>query len=322
MLDLSIAIPAHNDTYLLLRLLRHIAVLGLAQEVIVVDDGSQPAMNEEQLREASGLTAKMFHLVRNETPLGPGRARNQALECITCSHLLFLDADDLPTRELRDLCHMLAQEKAFDFCIFHHHDSRMEQDKIWGMMEFDQTFWERAELAHRTLASVSRAAAHSLVQTANYPWNKIYRVDFLRKHLIRCAELYVHEDIALHWQCFLKARKILSSDVVGVVHFVNADASRLTNYIGEERLKVFETLSEIARTIKLRGHEDYSVAFYSFAIGLMKWVYGMVDPELHPRLITLSRDFLAEHLPDSLRHFLEQDSASDGHFPIRLSSLE
>ena len=299
-LDLAIAIPAHNDGPLLMRLLHHVAALGLAHEIVVVDDGSAVAMDGEELRAISGLPASKFHFVRHEKALGPGAARNRALEHVTCSHVLYVDADDLPTRELRDLCQMLALEEAFDFCIFQYHDSRMERDRVWGMMDYDQVFWDQAGIGQSALVETSPTAAYQLVQTANYPWNKIYRTDFLRSRSIRCADIPVHQDIPLHWHGFLQADRILSSDHIGIVHFVQSSGGRLTNYNGEARLRVFETLSEIARAIKTGGHKGYELPFYGFTIGLLNWIHGVISPDFHPQLKILGQEFFKLHMPAGL----------------------
>lgn len=41
-LDLTVAIPCHDDTGQLTRLLQHLNALNIARQVIVVDDGSLP----------------------------------------------------------------------------------------------------------------------------------------------------------------------------------------------------------------------------------------------------------------------------------------
>ena len=307
---LTIAIPAHNDTAHLLRLLPRLAALGLARQIIVVDDGSTPAIDAAELRQASGLSEDHLLVLRQDPLRGAGAARNLALSHVTGSHLLFLDADDLPTRALRTLWQSLDQADPFDFCLFQHHDSRMSQDGLWGQMPFDQQFWRRADLTQGALRPVSQEAARLLVQTANYPWNKIYRTAFLRDHAIRCSETLVHNDIALHWRSFLKARRILSSDHVGVIHFVHPGAARLTNRIGTERLRLFEPLEQVALEITA-SRPNYALPFFGFALGLMAWAWGTLQQELQPQFIAAGRVFLTRYLSQELRQALQQDRPAD-----------
>lgn len=305
-LDLTIAVPSRNDTAHLPALLGRIAALDLAREVILVDDGSDPAVPGAALAGQAGLAAGRLRVLRNETARGPGAARNQALREVRTTHVLFLDADDLPTRELRALWKGLQTAPEFDFCIFQHHDSRMDKDRLFGQMPYDQAFWEAAGLARGALTPVSPGAAAHLVQTANYPWNKIYRTGFLRDHGIGCTEILVHEDVELHWRSFLNARRILASDHTGVIHFVQDDGSRLTNRTGPERLRVFEPLARIAGEIRSSLQEFYTHPFQAFTLGLFDWINGTLQPNLRPRFAASVADFLKENTTAGQRAELRQ----------------
>ncbi|NSY39538.1 glycosyltransferase family A protein [Leisingera sp. ANG59] len=322
-LDLTIAIPSYDDNGQLTRLLRHLEALNIARQVIVVDDGSLPAPALEALAWDSGLAPDRLILLRQSRVLGAGAARNRALLYVKTRHLMFLDADDLPTRELRSLCHTLAQADPFDFCIFQHHDSRMARDSLWGQMPFDQDFWVQAGLAQGGLRPVADAAAPLLAQTANYPWNKIYRTDFLLDQNIRCSETLVHNDIALHWQSFLRARRILSSARTGVTHFVQPGGGRLTNRLDGERLRVFEPLEQIALEIAARhpAGAPYSAAFFGFALGLLNWVQDTLAPEFQAGLKSRGNAFLRRHLSRGLIRQLKQQRPADWQRAAELFSL-
>jgi glycosyltransferase involved in cell wall biosynthesis len=302
--NLTIIIPSHNDTDNLIRLLSRLAALRISQQIIVVDDCSSPKINHQQLLDISGLEKSQLQLLRKEFAHGAGAARNLALANITTSHLMFLDADDLPTRELRALWHTLANVETFDFCIFQHHDTRMSQEGLWGQMPFDQQFWKRANLEQGALRRVSEPAAQLLVQSANYPWNKIYRTKFLTGYNINFSEIPVHNDILFHWRSFIKAHDILSSDLVGVVHFVDPQGRRLTNQRGEERLQVFEPLERVANELAAE-RSALSIPFYNFALGLMAWAHAMISIEFQPRFEAAGRKFFHRYVSPQVQKELD-----------------
>jgi len=304
-LDLTIIIPCRNDTAHLVQLLSRLAALALARQVIVVDDGSDQPLDAPDLATASGLHIGQLTLLHQDQPKGAGAARNQALQHVKTSHLLFLDADDLPTRELQGLCADLVGQR-FEFCIFQHHDSQMIQDRLWGQTRHDQMFWKQAGVEQAALSPVSTRAAQNLVQTANYPWNKIYRTAFLHAHGIGCSEIPVHNDIELHWRSFLHARSILASDRIGVTHFVHGNGNRLTNQRGPDRLRVFEPLNKIATEIRLKSAPLYSLPFYCFTVNLLNWVHGTLQPNLQPQFATEAQAFLTTHLTKRTRQALMQ----------------
>lgn len=309
-MNLTVIIPAHNDEAPLHRLLRQIRQLKLASHIIVADDGSEPAIAFDPLPAAAGLPPERITLLRHDRPRGAGAARNLALRYAVTEHVMFLDADDLPLRELPDLLRDL-EGRAFDFCIFQHHDSRCGADGRWGQMPADQALWRSAGTDIGALSEVSPAAAVSLCQTANYPWNKIYRTGFLQEHGIRCTEIAVHNDVELHWRSFLNARTILASDRIGVMHYVAPGQGRLTNRNGPERLQVFTALSRISAEIRSRGElRAFEVPFYSFAAGLLDWIGSFIRPDVRPQLARQAQAFFAEEVPPPVRAYLAQCDGS------------
>ena len=279
-MNLTLAIPARDDAEGLVRLLDRAARLGCASHAVVVDDGSAAPLDADRLTAAAGMAPGHLTLLRNGTSRGVGAARNQALARVETDHLLFLDADDLPARELADLLADL-DGRDFDFCLFQHHDSRAGTERRWGQMPWDQRFWRAAGVETGALSLVPPAAAAQLVQTANYPWNKVYRTAFLRENGIGCTGIEVHEDVELHWMSFLRARTILASDRVCAVHFVAPGGGRLTNRTGPERLEVFGPLAHIADEIAGAEDSPFALSFYRFALGLCAWIAANPRPEFH-----------------------------------------
>ncbi|MEY8830981.1 glycosyltransferase family 2 protein [Sedimentitalea sp. XS_ASV28] len=296
-MTLTIAIPVHDDEPYLLRLLQRLSTLDCTDRLVVVDDGSETPLDHGALCTAAAMPPDRLTLLRHDSPLGPGPARNAALAHADSDHLLYLDADDLPTRELPPLLADLA-DKTFDFCIFRHHDTRSEIERRWGPEPLDCRLWRAAGTDIGALSPVGPAAAAALVQTANYPWNKIYRTEFLRSHGIGCADLAVHEDIELHWRSFLAADRILASDRVAVIHFVTPRGNRLTNRLGAERLEVFTSLDRIAGDIAARQADP--LPFMLFVLGLIGWIHGHLLPELRPPFASRARDWLARHVDPAL----------------------
>jgi glycosyltransferase involved in cell wall biosynthesis len=293
-MTLTLAIPCHDDAPGLARLLRGAAPMGCVSHVVVVDDGSPSPLDPGWISAETGLAPDRLTLLRNDTPTGPGAARNRALAHVPTPHLLFVDADDLVTPELPDLMADLAG-RDFDFCIFRHHDTRMAQDRIWGQMPWDQALWEAAGLAAGALMPVEAEAATQLAQTANYPWNKLYRTDFLREYGIGCSDIPLHEDVELHWRSFLRARAILASDRIGVVHYVAPRGSRMTNQRGPDRLALFAPLETLARDV---APTPLALPFFRFALGLCLWVRGALDPAHHAALADHVAGFLGAIPPE------------------------
>lgn len=318
-MTLTVIIPAHNDEGPLHRLLRHMRKLQFADRIIVVDDGSEPAIAFEPLTVEVGLPPDRVTLLRHDHSRGAGAARNLALQHVTTEYVMFLDADDLPLRELPDLLLDL-KGREFDFCIFQHHDNRCSAEGRWGQMPEDRALWRSAGTDIGALSRVSRAAAKHLCQTANYPWNKIYRTDFLREHNIRCTEIAVHNDVELHWRSFLNAKTILASDRFGVIHYVASGQGRLTNRNGPERLQVFTALSRVSAELHARRELDaFTLPFYRFAAGLLGWIGSFIRKDLLDDFTRKAHSFLAAEVPTPVWSYISRHEHN--HLPATQNHL-
>ena len=65
----------------------------MPDQVIVVDDGSTQKLQEAELQHQCFAPVKLLTLSKNHG--GPAIPRNQAIASCRCSHLVFLDADDI-----------------------------------------------------------------------------------------------------------------------------------------------------------------------------------------------------------------------------------
>ena len=282
--DLAIAIPARNAPGDLAALLAQVAELDLFAQVVISDDASDPPLDPDP----AGLGAPL-DLVRAEDRGGAGAARNRALHAVRTRDVLFFDADDRLEPALAGVADAHAASEA-DFTIFRHADSRVAGPP--GGFAVDEALWDAA-LGTRAEASLTRARAASLAKVANYPWNKIYRTDFLRSNGLRCSETPVHNDILLHWGGFLRARSILASRAIGARHVVRARTGHLTRSVGPERLCLHDALSDVLPV--LRGAEDralFTAHFVEFAHSVIRWNLSMLRGEVRRAFADAARAWL------------------------------
>ncbi|SMY09240.1 glycosyltransferase family 2 protein [Flavimaricola marinus] len=280
----ALVIPVHNDADGLARLLAQARAMNCFAQIVVVDDGSTPPVT---LPEGPGMI-----LLRHDHAKGGGVARNLGLTAVTEPHVLFFDADDLLTDELPRLLTALGGAGDFDFCQFKYADSRVQAEALRGHPDWDEVFWERAGLSVGHLRDAPPQVWPVLAQTANYPWNKVYRTGFLRDHDIGCAATQVHQDIPLHWLGYLAADRILTSDRICAWHHVNAAGGRLTNRSGPERLEVFDALAPVMVAADA-ADPDWQCALSTFVLGLIDWGEGQIAPELRSELRHREAAFLS-----------------------------
>lgn len=298
-LRLSLAIPVWNDADGLRRLVQQAAELGLFHDVVIVDDASDVPVDL-----SGGVPDDAFPggltVLRVAAQRGAGHARNLALTQVSGTHVIFFDSDDLFGRDFPQIvAHAAEQAEAFDFLIFRHDDSRRMGDGMpGGTFPTEEEHW-RAIGARVTPAAISRGRAARLVRLSAYPWNKIYRTDFLREKNLRCTEIMVHNDVELHWTSFVAADRILVTTLIGAVHYVTDTGARLTNRRSRDRLEVFLALANVQARIGATipaGGMHFLVPFARFVWTLFGWIEANLDPEHLPELGLRARRFFLHHM--------------------------
>ncbi|WP_415918881.1 glycosyltransferase family 2 protein [Tateyamaria sp. SN6-1] len=300
--SLGLVIPVLNDHAGLARLLRQVQQMGNFDQVVVVDDGSDEPVDID------GADMPDVTIVRHEKQMGAGIARNHGVKHVTTSHMIFFDSDDLLTDEFPLLWQDL-RGRDFDFCLFRHCDSRQAARGQWGLTDEDAALWREAGLGGRAIVSADLHAKVALAQTANYPWNRIWRVQSLTDHGIRFSPTRVHQDVLPHWMGFLRAPDVLVSDRVAAVHFVSLEGQRLTNLRRAARLDVFIPLREILTvllSVQDARAEALLPAFWRFAARLLDWVQGNLDPLWHGRLRDRQAAFWQAAITDAQLHALTE----------------
>lgn len=294
---LSVIIPVWNDHEGLGRLLPQLLALPQVGQILISDDASDVPVSPRSLQMPELQGDPRIEWLRSDVQKGAGHARNLAFPKARGDWLLFFDSDDLPLRGLEDLLADLAEAPAFDFCIFSHVDSRMRRQGRPGPLDSDEQHWRIVDPG-TTPVMLTAGQAAQLSRVSAYPWNKIYRTDFLRETGIRCTEIAVHNDVELHWRSFFHAGRILASRHAGAEHFVAEGGVRLTNRSGDERFDVFQALEVVHSDLMAESSRAavYATAIADFYLGIFHWIGVILPEDRKARFLWMAQDFLRRRM--------------------------
>lgn len=302
--SLAIVVPVWNLPEDLANLLRQVLEMGIFSQIVISDDGSDLSCDPAALGFSGDIPRGSLVYLKSPTRQGAGHARNVALGAVTAQNLLFFDADDRLAPDLPAILRQHLDADCPDFTIFRHSDSRvLDSEGREGTFPTEEARWQRA-LGARTFGLLDPSEAAELCSISNYPWNKIYRTDFLRQAGIRCSETPVHNDIRLHWLSFLRAARIQADSRIGAVHVIQDRDHHLTTRRGAERLCLEGILSGLIRNLQAAPDRPILMRqFIQFADDLCRWNLDHVDAGVVPDFKRLMRRLYMQLRPEDFRIF-------------------
>ena len=210
----SIVLPAYNVEQYIIEALECLGGQDYPEyEVIVVDDCATDATGElaEQFAAESG--GGKFSVIHRPQNRGVSEARNSGMDAATGEYILFLDPDDYYEPTLLSTLYAVLQEKQRDIVLFGYTEDYLDAD---GKMSYRVTkslpgadFCGLCESLDEggDNGAGKKDFADCIVRLERetmygYPWNKAYRLDYLRDHGIRFPKITHIEDIMFNIAAF------------------------------------------------------------------------------------------------------------------------
>ena len=217
---ISIVIPVHGVEKYIGECLRSIQLQSFQDyEILTVNDTS-PDRSQEIIDGIAAHDPRLRPLVLTEN-VGPGFARNKALEAARGDYIVFIDPDDympdpghlerMVARADRDQADMIRYRKAFE-------QIEDETDQIVGRRRDETERFFDGEF-HAVRFADRPEIAHS-----RHFWNWMYRRSFLDANDVRFLTTY-REERAFLVQAFLADPVISSVDSAGVVYRIRRDSA-------------------------------------------------------------------------------------------------
>ncbi len=284
-LGYSFIIPAYNDAE---GLIRHFDYFRAhtpddhSVELIIVDDCSTDNTGDVLTRaELPDHISLVYHRMAQNGGAGP--ARNAGITLATLDRVMFLDADDLLAPCFFRIMRLAPLVGDVDFVMFKYHLSTNPAQRFtYDMHQVDRQFYSRNSAPTFPMQQFRLQDRPYAPATVNFPWNKLYRRDFLIQSGMRFPDLRMHEDITPNWQAFLRCRSFGVMDWAPplITHYEITSGDRATQYIGEKRLEIYDELKHIEAEILTHEQADrISKTFVDFCTTLFDWMSGPLCAE-------------------------------------------
>lgn len=214
-------------------------------EILVVDDGSRDDTGEIAKRytqkfQEAGLA---FHICQKEQNEGVSAARNTGMETATGEYILFLDPDDLYEPGLLETAATALTSFPAEVLLYGYTEDYYDGE---GRLSYQV---KKTGYQGRFLSSDSdyaRILTELEKETMlGYPWNKVYRLEFLKEQGIAFQRIDHIEDILFNLDAAGAAKRYLVIPDM-LYHYRNQGQVRLTgkylpNYFSlqQQRIRAF-----------------------------------------------------------------------------------
>lgn len=179
-----------------------------ADEIICVDDGSEkglecPYCYDDNVR---------VRILRSKDGRGTSAARNAGIELATCDYITFADSDDEVLPETYSCCKSAISLRATDVVVYGvrviwPNEGLQKTDTFEKLEFFDQMEPPQVRILHEK-------------NLFNYPWNKIYRREFLEKHNLRFnPDVLPSEDFVFNVECLRSCPSCCFVPYAGYVYY-------------------------------------------------------------------------------------------------------
>lgn len=253
-------------------------------EVILVDDGSPdacPAMCDEYAARDSRV--RVIH----QENQGAGAARNAGLCAAQGRYVIFLDSDDVYHPQMLERVVARAEKYRADVVICLADALEEETGRTRSMPN---------QLRRELLKGVDANAFCPLQELpqqlfqfcAGWPWDKLYRRDFLLNTGLQYQSLRHTNDAYFVYMSLVNAAVVSVEPTVLVHHCLHAEST--SHSTGRDTTCLTEALLAIHRGIQPLGNEELEKSFYHWAMNMAVWHYrqlsGTAADELQHRLRT------------------------------------
>ena len=293
-MKLSIVIPAFNCENTLEECINSLSInadLYSDIEVLIIDDGS------------TDNTAEIAKLISNSIPCvkyihqnnaGAGAARNLGLKHINGDYVWFIDSDDTVNHNSINVILYEIEKHNPEILLFLYKLYDEAKNQFIPISKRDSGILESVEEAKEFTINEHP----NLLEAISYPWNKVYKSEFVKDSGLLFSETIVNNDIYFNICSLCLSKKIVKIDDALYTHVINKVDGQLTQIFDERRLNLIDVLKETESKVRFSNVNTEALnCFLSFKFNVLDWAITRTSGEVKNTFIECLNKELKEISP-------------------------
>jgi glycosyltransferase involved in cell wall biosynthesis len=272
--SVSVIIPAYNVESYIEQCLDSILAQTLRDfELIVVDDGSTDATADILQRYAS--RDERVSVVQQQNKFA-GAARNAGMERAHGKYLSFIDADDFVEPHFFEKMVARAEKTCADVVVCkssYYNDATHDISLISNSLLIDDL---------ESVVSGMDLCDSVFQSFVGWPWDKLYRADFVREHSLKFQEIRSTNDALFVFMALIFAQKIAFVSESLVLHRIgnNASISNTRHFSWQCAQGAVDKIEECLREAGL--FDAFERSFDNWLADFLIWNYTSLPASVRP----------------------------------------
>lgn len=208
-------------------------------EIIVVNDCSKD--KSAQIAEKAAKQDSRIRVVNHDVNKGLSAARNTGISEAQGEYIWFMDPDDYVDSTLLEKVKQSLEKNPAEVVLFGLNEEYYDRD---GKLEYTHTICPKEQLY--SSQQELRKAVMGLEQETlyGYAWNKIYNLEYMRKHSFQYKDVKLIEDIEFNIRYFMDIER-LNVLAIAPYHYAKRLSQNLTNKFVPEYFEVHRQRIEL-----------------------------------------------------------------------------
>ena len=262
--QVSVVIPVYNVAPYLRKCLDSVVSQSLQNiEIICVDDGSTDE-SSAILKEYAEKDDR-FQVLHQKNG-GPGKARNAGLALVTSEYLIFLDSDDWFEEKMLEEMTERAKSSGAEITICRSEgfdtDTGTSQPSEWML---------RKEFLPASIFTPQEIAPHLFQFTYGWPWDKLYRTEFVKKQRLVFPVLPNSEDLVFVFQSLAMANRITMIDKLLVHHRTSRLSSVSNSRYRDPEIPYLAAKLLRSGLVERNLYKEYEKSYLNWAMDFLVW---------------------------------------------------